>query len=47
MIGYVIAQLALIYNDEMNNVGAIQLKAFVIGTIIGVILATLYIFMAL
>ena len=45
MIGYIISKLAAINNEDINNYHAIQMRSFVIGLIIWVFLALLYIFL--
>ncbi|AKH32898.1 hypothetical protein XF24_00569 [candidate division SR1 bacterium Aalborg_AAW-1] len=45
MFGYIISKLAIINTDDINNHAAIQMRSFVIGTILGVILALVYIFL--
>ena len=43
MIGYIISKLAAINSSELNNHHAVQMRSFVIGLVIWVLLALLYI----
>ncbi len=45
MFGYVISKLATINMEDLNNYNAVQLRSFVIGTVVGVGLALIYIFL--
>lgn len=45
MFWYVISKLAVINMEDLNNHHAVQMRSFVIGTVVWVILALLYIFL--
>lgn len=45
MFWYIISKLAIVNMDDIKNHNAIQLRSFVIGTILWVLLALLYIFL--